>query len=146
MKNILCPISDERIDEQVTRLNALLAILAIALAFVSNSPLFLIILMADFYMRAFTKMKYSPISYVSSAIINALQLTKKPIDKAPKVFAARLGFVMTFVISVLYIFNYQLAALIVAAILISFAALEFIFAICVGCTIYSYLVLPFYKK
>lgn len=146
MKNILCPISDERINEQVTRLNALFAIATVVLAFVSKSPLFLIFLMADFYMRAFTKIKYSPISYASSQLINALQLSKKPIDKAPKIFAARLGFVMTSIISLLFILEFQLAALIVSSILVFFATLEFAFAICVGCTIYSYLVLPFFKK
>ena len=146
MKNILCPISDERINEQVTRLNALLAIVTVVLAFVSKSPLFLIFLMADFYMRGFTMLKYSPISYASSRLSNALQLTNKPIDKAPKIFAARLGFVMSSVISLLFIFNFQLSAGIIAGVLIFFASLEFAFAICIGCTIYSYLVLPFHKK
>lgn len=146
MKNILCPISDERVNEQVTRLNALFAIIAVVLAFVSKSPLFLIFLMADFYMRAFTKFKYSPISYLSSGLSNALQLTNKPIDKAPKIFAARMGFVMTSIISLLFVLDFQLAALVIAAILVFFATLEFAFAICVGCAIYSYLVLPFYKK
>ncbi|MDX9881228.1 MAG: DUF4395 domain-containing protein [Prolixibacteraceae bacterium] len=146
MKNILCPISDERINEQVTRLNALFAIVAVVLAFVSKSPVFLIFLMADFFMRAFTRLKYSPISYMSIGLSNALQLPAKSIDKAPKIFAARLGFVMTTVISLLFILNLKLAALVVAGVLVFFATLEFAFAICVGCAIYSYVVLPFYKK
>ncbi|HBL76069.1 MAG: hypothetical protein A2W90_11680 [Bacteroidetes bacterium GWF2_42_66] len=146
MKNILCPISDERINEQVTRLNALFAIVTVVLAFVSKSPVFLIFLMADFFMRAFTRLKYSPISYMSVGLSNALQLPAKSIDKAPKIFAARLGFVMTTVISLLFILNLKLAALVVAGVLVFFATLEFAFAICVGCAIYSYFVLPFYKK
>jgi len=68
------------------------------------------------------------------------------IDKAPKVFAARLGFLMTTVIAVLFILELQLASFVVAGMLIFFAGLEFGFAICVGCTIYTYLILPFYKK
>lgn len=146
MKNILCPISDERVNEQVTRLNAFFVIVAVALAFIGKSPLFLIFLMADFYMRAFTKLKYSPISYLSSGLSNALQLPSKPIDKAPKIFAARLGFLMTSIICLLFILEFQVAAGIVAGILVFFATLEFAFAICIGCVIYTYLVLPFYKK
>ena len=146
MKNILCPISSERINEQVTRLNALFAVAIVVLAFISKSPLLLVFLVADFYVRAFTKLRYSPIGFLSSEMSNALQLKNKPIDKAPKIFAARLGFVMTTVISLLFILELQFAARVVAGILVFFATLEFAFAICVGCAIYSYLVLPFYKK
>jgi hypothetical protein len=70
----------------------------------------------------------------------------KLIDKAPKVFAARLGFLMTTVIAGLFIFNLKIASILVVGILIFFAGLEFLFAICVGCMIYTYLILPFYKK
>ena len=68
------------------------------------------------------------------------------IDKAPKIFAARLGFLMTTVIAVLFILHLQILSMIVAGILIFFATLEFVFAICVGCMIYSYVIVPFYKK
>jgi hypothetical protein len=68
------------------------------------------------------------------------------IDKAPKIFAARLGLVMTSVITGLFIFELKVASVIVASILVFFASLEFFFAICVGCMIYTYLILPFYKK
>lgn len=145
MKNILCPISDERINEQVTRLNALLTIFTIVTAFVLNSAIFLIFLAADFYIRAFTKLKYSPISYLSSSLSNALNLPLKKIDKAPKVFAARLGFVMSLLITVLYILNFTVASTVMAGVLVFFASLEFAFAICVGCTVYTYVVLPFFK-
>ncbi len=146
MKNLVCPISDQRVNEQVTRFNALFAIAIIVLAFVFNSVFMFAFLMADFFIRAFTEMKFSPISFASHYLSNALSLPVKMIDKAPKVFAARLGFLMTTAIAILFIFNLQLAAIIVAGVLIFFASLEFVFAICVGCMIYTYLILPFYKK
>lgn len=146
MKNILCPISDQRINKQVTRLNALFTIALVVSAFLLNSVLLLAFLTADFFIRAFTAMKFSPISFVSHFLSNALNLPVKLIDKAPKIFAARLGFLMTLVIVVLYAFNLTLASVIVASILVFFAGLEFLFAICVGCMLYNYMVLPFYKK
>ena len=146
MKNLVCPISDQRVNEQVTRLNAMFTIAIVVLAFVFNSVLFVIFMMADFFIRAFTEIKYSPVSYVSHYLSNTLNLPVKLIDKAPKIFAARLGFLMTTVIVGLFILNLGMASLIVAGILIFFASLEFLFAICVGCMIYTYLVLPFYKK
>ena len=146
MKNLICPISDLRVNEYVTRISALLAIVVIVLAFVLNSVFLFAFLMADFFIRAFTEIKFSPISFVSHNVSNALSLSVKMIDKAPKIFAARLGFLMTTVIAGLFILNMPTASMIVAGLLIFFAALEFVFAICVGCMIYTYLVLPFYKK
>jgi hypothetical protein len=146
MKNLVCPISDERVNEQVTRLNALFVIVTIVLAFVLNSVLLFALLMADFFIRAYTEMKFSPISYVSYSLNSALRLSVKMIDKAPKIFAARLGFLMTAAIATLFLLGFKLASMIVAGILVFFAGLEFVFAICVGCTIYTYLILPFYKE
>lgn len=146
MKNIVCPISDQRVNEQVTRLNAMFAIGTIVLAFVLNSVFLFIFLMADFFIRAFTEIKFSPISFASHYLSHALNLPVKLIDKAPKIFAARLGFLMTTAIAGLYFFSFKLASILIASILIFFASLEFLLAICVGCMIYTYLILPFYKK
>jgi len=146
MKNILCPISDQRVNEYVTRINALLTIVVLILAFALNSLFLLVFLMADFLIRAFTEIKFSPVSFASHYVNHALSLSVKMIDKAPKIFAARLGFLMTTLIALLFILNWPIASMIVGGLLILFAGLEFIFAICVGCMIYTYLVLPFYKK
>lgn len=146
MKHLVCPISEEKINEQVTRINALLTVLLVAAGFVFQSVLFFIFLLADFYIRAFTQLKFSPISFLSAKLANALNLDKKPIAKAQKIFAARLGFIMTLAISILLYFNLTTAAIVVGGILVFFATLEFALAICVGCIIYTYLVLPFYNK
>jgi hypothetical protein len=83
---------------------------------------------------------------VSYYLSHALSLPVKWIEKAPKIFAARLGFLMTTIISGLVIFGFKLTSIVVGGMLVFFACLEFFFAICVGCLIYTYLVLPFYKK
>lgn len=145
IKQLVCPISNEQISERVTRINALLAILMVVAGFVFNSPFFIVFLMADFFIRAFTKLKYSPLSYLSMKMANTFQLDKKLIDKAPKVFAARLGFLMTLIILVLMLLGLHTFALIVGGILVFFASLEFALAICMGCILYTYLILPFYK-
>lgn len=145
MRQIVCPISKDVVDEKITRINALIGILLIITGFVMNSSIFLIALMADFFMRAFTQVKLSPISYVSYYLSNALNLKEKPISKAPKIFAARLGFVMSLVIVGLFLAQLNTAAMIVAGMLVFFASLEFALGICMGCIIYTYIVLPFYK-
>ena len=146
MKNIVCPISDQRVNELVTRFNAMFTIGIIVLAFVLNSVILFVFLMADFFVRAFTKINFSPINYASLSLANALNFPVRLIDKAPKIFAARLGFLMITLISTLFIFDLKLSSILGASLLIFFATLEFLFAICVGCMIYTYFILPFYKK
>lgn len=145
LKQLVCPISNEHVNERVTRINALLGILLIVLGFMFNSVIFFAFLTADFYTRAFSKAKYSPISYFSHRMAHALNLDKKSIDKAPKIFAARIGFIMSLTITVLMLLQFTTAAFAVGGILVFFASLEFALAICMGCIVYTYLVLPFYK-
>lgn len=145
MKQLVCPISTEKVIEQVTRINALIAIILVLLGFMLNSVFFFLFLMADFYIRGFTRIKYSPLGFISYQMVGALNLNKKGTDKAPKIFAARLGFLISFIISLLFVFHLNSAAMVVAGILVFFAALEFALAVCMGCIIYTYLILPFYK-
>lgn len=145
LKQLVCPISEERINERVTRFNALFGILLLIAGFVSESVILPAMLMADFYIRAFTKARFSPISYISYQMTNMLNLDKKVIDKAPKIFAARVGFLMTSLITLLMLFGLSSGARIFGGVLVFFASLEFALAICMGCIMYTYVVLPFYK-
>lgn len=145
MKQLICPISNEMVNERLTRLNAFFTILIVAAGFVFNSVIFPLVLLADFFIRAFTNAKISPVSFLSTGLAKLLHLSKKPIDKAPKIFAARMGFVMTLVIATLFLMQLYTASMVVAGILVFFATLEFAFGICVGCFIYTYLILPMYK-
>lgn len=122
-----------------------MAIILVLLGFMLNSVFFFLFLMADFYVRGFTKIKFSPMGYISYQMVGALNLNKKGTDKAPKIFAARLGFLISFIISLLFVFHLNSAAMVVAGILVFFATLEFALAVCMGCIIYTYLILPFYK-
>jgi hypothetical protein len=145
LKQLVCPVSEEKIDERVTRLNALLVILIVIAGFLFNSMIFPVLLTADFFIRGFTRLRFSPLSYLSNKMTNVLQLDKKITDKAPKIFAARIGFVFSLSISVLLLLNFSTAALITGGVLVFFASLEMALAICMGCIMYTYLVLPFYK-
>lgn len=145
MKQIICPISNEKINEQITRLNAIIGILLIVAAFAFQLPVILFFLVADYFVRAFTKAKFSPISYLSHWLTNTLNLGEKAIDKAPKIFAARLAFLLILTITILSVSGLHSAALLIAGIYVFFATLEFALTICVGCIIYTYLIVPFNK-
>jgi len=145
IKQLICPVSNEFVNERITRINALITIILVVSSFLLDSAFFVIFLTADFYIRAFTNSKYSVVSFVSHQITNALNLETKKIDKAPKIFAARLGFIMSLAISVLMISGLSTAALMVGGILVFFATLEFALAFCMGCFMYTYLIFPFFK-
>lgn len=146
MKNLFCPVSQERINEQVTRLTALLVVITAIIAFAFNSVLLMTFIAADFYIRAFTRLRYSPLSCLAYWMTQALNLPERLIDKAPKIFAARMGFTMALAFTSLHLLQLNPASAIVAGVLVFFAGLEFAFAFCAGCTIYTYLVLPFYRN
>lgn len=140
-KELICPVSNERINERVTRFNALFTIIMVAAGIYFQSALILLVLATDFYIRAFTSLKTSPISYISQNVVAILKLDRKPIDKAPKIFAARLGFLMSLLIVLFSFTGGQTVALAIAGVLTLFASLELLFGFCAGCYVYSYIVL-----
>ncbi|HTB08058.1 MAG TPA: DUF4395 domain-containing protein [Bacteroidia bacterium] len=143
---IICPVSSEKINENVARVGALITIAITAAGVYFNWPLLLVALAVDFYLRAFTKGTFSPVKGLSKSIVAFLGLTQKKSDAAPKKFAAGIGLFFTASIAILQAFQYTIAADALAGILIFFAALEGVFGFCFGCIIYTYLVLPFLQN
>jgi hypothetical protein len=144
MKSIICPVSTEQVNEKITRLNALITVIIASAGILFQSPVFFIFLASDFFIRGFTNLKLSPIGFASSHLANSLKLRPKQIGKAPKVFAARLGFLLTFSISLFLALGFPFMTILLTGLLILFALLEFSLAICAGCLIYTYTVLPFF--
>jgi hypothetical protein len=61
------------------------------------------------------------------------------VDRAPKRFAAGVGFLFSLAVLVLSFTPYTLAAGVLAGILILFAGLEAFVAFCAGCYVYFFL-------
>ena len=144
LQNLVCPISPLRVNENVVRLVAALVILLVSLYIYTGSPYIILLLIVDFYIRAFTAFKFSPLSWTANQISALSGLREIRIDKAPKIFAARVGLLFTLAILLLF-YIHPPSSIVVAFVLIGFAALEAVFNICVGCWVYSYLVFPLFK-
>jgi Domain of unknown function (DUF4395) len=142
MKNSIdCPVDFITVNETQVRSTAFLVLL-IAMGWILFGTIFLLLfLIVDFFLRAFNYGKYSLLNMVSKFIITQLNLTAKPIDRAPKRFAAKIGLVFASGITVLQLLEYKTAAIVVAVILLFFALLESVFGFCAGCHAYT-----FYKK
>lgn len=141
MKTLICPLSTQRISRHVVRLTGLMMATMIALYLLTGNIAFIGAIMIDYSFRAFTTLPYSPFSWVAMQIVRQTDWSPKQIDKAPKIFAARVGWLFAVGTAVLY-FIYPPASLIVGAALMTFALLESVLDFCVGCVVYTYIVLP----
>ena len=143
---LICPVSEERVDENRVRVTALGVVLTMGVFFVTGNTLFPALLAIDFFIRAFTRLPYSPLSWIGHTIVKSIGAKPVPIDKAPKVFAARIGFLLTVIITVASLLNLALLTYIVGATLVLFAFLECGLNFCMGCWVYTVIVYPLVKK
>ena len=136
---------DGRVNENVVRLVAgfvlIFAIATVATGWVVL-PLYLSV---DFFLRAFTSIK-PPFALAAQQLAKTLNLEVKPIYAAPKKFAASIGFVFSVVISALFLAGFADTAKVVTGVLVLFATLESVFAICAGCYVYSWIVAPLIER
>lgn len=146
IQNIVCPVSSEKVDSNVSRLTVFLNVLLMILFLVFLNPVFIIVVTADYFIRAFFKVEYSPLRLLAMAICGTFGLPKKPINLAQKIFASRLGFLCAFAATVSFFAGSQTTALIIISLLGVLSTLDSVFNFCLGCVIYNYLVLPFYRK
>lgn len=146
MKNITCPISAEKVQAHIPRIVASLISISLLGFIITGQYAFVIIAFIDFLARSIKKDKYSLFIKLAKLISNSFQLKSYNIDKAPKIFASRLGLVFTSLIILLNVIGYMQFSFYISGILVLFASLECILNLCVGCYLYSWFLLPFYKN
>jgi len=147
MSDITCPVSAQRVDENSTRIGAFLVIVIAVVALYTGIYWLSILLAVDFAIRAFTNEgKFSPIKQLAKLLANQLSVPKKPIDAAPKKFAAGVGFAFAISIAVAQFFLFTKTAYAIGSVLLVCAVLESFFAYCVGCIVFTFLVLPLLKQ
>ncbi len=142
MKNIICPVSPDRILEAQPRVSALIVVLFLGLFLLTQLWIIPLFLMIDFFQRGFLKGKNSFVGAVSRHVARKYFSDSRKIDKAPKVFAARLGFVFSSLVLLAAVLGIGVVANVLAAMLVAFASIECFFNVCVGCYIYSWFVVP----
>ena len=144
-KDVVCPVSNEKVPEHLPRVTAFITIALIGSYLYSPNPFILAFLAVDFLFRGYNQPKYSLLNSLAKKMSKALRLKSISIDKAPKIFAARLGGFMFLLALVANILGGIDVTYVVTLLVASLATLECVFNFCVGCYIYNYLVLPFYS-
>ena len=146
MKNIICPVSNEKVAEHISRITALLTVITFIAYILTGFLPFALLALFDFFARSYQIKSISLFSKIATKIGSILNLESQRIDKAPKIFASRLGFVFSLLIVAFNLFGLLQTSYFVSGILILFATMECILNFCIGCYIYSWFVLPIYKK
>jgi hypothetical protein len=132
-----CPIDFVSINENKARLTAFFVLVLSVVYLVTDFWLIIAFLLADFALRSFNLGKYSVLGFLSDAIIKQLKIKNKPVDRAPKRFAAMVGLAFTVAILIAVLLNQTIVAVSLATVLSFFALLEAFFAFCAGCHVYS---------
>ena len=133
-----CPVSVNKIDENVARFNAAQVTLLIIAAILFQNLFISAFLLVDFILRGVELSKYSPIAILSKFIVKSLKIKSKPINAGPKIFAARIGIVFALAAVVLGVAGLSVASNVVLIVFGICAFLEAAFGFCVACQIYPF--------
>lgn len=137
----LCPISYKVIDENVARLNSLQIILLYVAFILTQSPIIIALVFADFFIRGFGDSTYSPVAFVSKFLVQRLGIKPKTMNAGPKIFAAQVGTFITGAVLICAVTQFSVIGCYFAGVIMFFALLEAAFSYCVACKLY-----PLFRK
>ena len=146
LNNLVCPISSEKVDSNVSRLTVFINAVLMIIFMFSLNPIFLYIVTVDYGRRAMGYNDYSPLCFLASLVIKLIGSKSKMVDKAPKMFASRLGFICAALGTAFITFNMPMASIVVIAMFTLLAVFDSVFNYYFGCMIYHHFVFPFYNK
>ena len=137
--NISCPVDHVPISENRVRITAFLVLLAaLTFLFTGYWPIALLLAL-DFYLRGFGYGAYSPLFALSGWLSKRIVISVKLVDRAPKLFAAQLGFFFSDCLLIAAVCGVRPMAYGLVALLLIFSFLESVFGFCAGCVFYSLL-------
>ena len=100
----------------------------------------LVIVFIDFTVRVGTRRR-APLSWLACGVTRAFGLAQRPVNKGPKMFAWRVGFVLCLSALVLFPLAPTVSEAVAWA-LAGFALVDGVFNVCVGCVLYTYVIAP----
>lgn len=140
LRDIVCPVSSERLNKQACRVGATLTAALLVLFFVTHWWPVIAFIVLDYVFRVFTS-RTAPVGALANGIVRILHILPVSMDKAPKVFAWRVGFLIAAASAAVLPYSVTVSAYVALA-LAAFNILDGICNFCVGCIIYTYFILP----
>ncbi len=136
--DLICPVSKNRVNENVVRVNAFFILVVLLTILLTPLKALIFFLILDFAIKVFFRMGSSMIATTSRFVARKLRLKPKMINAGPKVFASRTGLVLTSIIGLSQVIGYTLFSNILLIILIVFVALECFIGFCTACYLLTF--------
>jgi len=136
--NKSCPIVFKRVDKNIIRINALIIFSFISCYILTLNPVLLVLILADFIIRVFFGLKYSPICFFIKRGLRVSGVKPHLINAGPKIFAARIGLIFSISVLISYLFGYTTLSIVLASVFLIAVGLEAFFNYCLACEIYPY--------
>jgi len=137
--HLQCPIDNISVNENQARVTAYQVMYITVAWLIAGWWPVMAFLAIDFFLRAANLGRFSLLNIVSIYIIKKLGIEYKPVDRAPKRFAALTGLLFSIAILLLSLLKADLPAELLAYVLGLFAALEAVLGFCAGCYVYTFL-------
>lgn len=144
LDNLVCPISNVRIDRNVVRTNGLITTGLLVAYVYTRWPWIIVPVGLDYVLRAMMNGPTSPMAHFAGVVARALHLPFRAMDKASKVFASRIGVCFAMGAAITHFVAPTVAPWLAGALAV-FTTLESVFDLCVGCVVYTYVALPLYR-
>ncbi len=136
-EGLSCPVDLVKLDEHRVRLVAFFVLLLVVVFILTGNPLVVAFLLTDFLLRTLNLTNYSPLAWLGGVVVKQTGLKPKPVDRAPKRFAAFVGLAFLAAILTAALTGFVITARVIAGILVVFGALESLLGFCAGCYVYT---------
>jgi len=144
-KNAFCPISEKKINTAVVRTHAIISVVVLLVFLLTHNLYIALFLLSDFLVRVLNFPRLSLLGIIARWIVRQLDIPGKQENAGPKLFAARIGLLFTFIIAGSLLFGNLSLAIYTASVLVFFSFLEGAFGICVACVFYPWVYKAFYR-
>jgi hypothetical protein len=140
MRSLSCPISSSIINDSEFKVAGLVYIFLL-FGYLFSGYLFLVgYALVDILMRL-SPLSKSPVLLFSALVTKAAKLKYSARNEAPKRFALILGSIMLLSIMLAHLYSFHVLAFIITSNLVLLKLLDVVLDYCVGCKLYSYLML-----
>ncbi|MFM7851794.1 MAG: DUF4395 domain-containing protein [Flammeovirgaceae bacterium] len=128
-----CPVDLVTVNDNKIRLVALQVFMLSILFLLIDFWPGMVLLVIDFFARSTGWGKFSLLSFIAEILVKLIKVGEKPVDQAPKRFAARIGLVLTLLTAATWLLHFTTASFTLGCVLAFFSFLESFFGFCAGC-------------
>ena len=138
MKDMYCPVNFKKVNIYLIKFYSIIVAALLIMFILADWKLPIYILTIDFVLRVTAGIAYSPLCVLLDGILRFFRVCPRQTDARTKQFAAVVGMLFMFIISVLSFTHHHIIARLVAAFMLVVVLAEIMAGFCVACWVYSY--------